>query len=85
MPGWLEELDAWVGHADTVRLADGLQTAVTRFAVGLFSRGDPLGMSVPIAFTYAKENEARNLRLIGHGLAHGLARSEIEDQLVLVA
>jgi V/A-type H+-transporting ATPase subunit C len=44
-----------------------LEAARVRWALRLFLAGDPLGIDVPIAYTVAKENEARNLRLIAEG------------------
>lgn len=76
LPGWDVALEAHVG--DPVRLADALETATTRYAVGLFARGDPLGTDVAVAFTRAKEHELANLRWIGRGLTHGFDPAEID-------
>jgi V/A-type H+/Na+-transporting ATPase subunit C len=54
-----------------------------RWAVGLFLRGDPLGIDVPIAYTVAKENEVRNLRLLGEGSVGGLPVAAVRAQLIV--
>jgi V/A-type H+/Na+-transporting ATPase subunit C len=60
-----------------------LEVSRVRWAVGLFLRGDPLGLDVPIAFTIAKENEVRNLRLIGEGTDGGLSAAALRAQLII--
>ncbi len=79
-------------HAPLQRIARGgdlptlereLEAGRVRWAVGLFLRGDPLGLDVPIAFTVAKENEVRNLRLIGEGADHGLPAATRRAQLII--
>ncbi len=66
---WLEPLERWARGADLLELQDELEAAVTAGSVGLFHRGDPLGVAVPIAYAAAKEAEARNLRLVGEAAA----------------
>lgn len=85
LPGWSSALHEWAGTGDLVVLADALQLASTRFSVDLFASGDPLGYDVPVAFVKAQEHEARNLRWIGRGIAHGLGRSLIEHKVVVAA
>jgi vacuolar-type H+-ATPase subunit C/Vma6 len=89
--GWLDALGARVGDEelgvladDLGVLADELHAVSTRFAVGLFHRGDPLGFDIPVAFTRAEEHEARNLRWIGRGITHGLDVDEIERRVVVI-
>lgn len=84
LPEWSRALHDWAESDDLVALADALRVAATRFAVGLFARGDPLGYDVPVAFVRAQEHEARNLRWIGQGIAHGLARPVVERNVVVV-
>jgi V/A-type H+/Na+-transporting ATPase subunit C len=62
---WLEPLGRWARGGDLVTLEDELDAAVTEHGVRLFERGDPLGVAIPVAYATAKENEARNLRLLG--------------------
>jgi V/A-type H+/Na+-transporting ATPase subunit C len=79
-------------HAPLQRIASGgdlptlqreLEVTRVRWAVGLFLRGDPLSFDVPIAFTVAKENEVRNLRLLGEGAAGGLPAAVLRAQLIV--
>ncbi|MEA2058433.1 MAG: V-type ATPase subunit [Actinomycetota bacterium] len=84
VPGWSDALSRWADHDDLVALTEELQTASTRRAVGLFSRGDPLGFAVPVAFTRAQEHEVRNLRWIGRGIVHGFDPAEIEARVVVI-
>ena len=84
LPGWSAALHDWAGSAELVSLADALRLASTRFAVDLFARGDPLGYDVPVAFVRAQEHEARNLRWISRGIAHGLSRQRVESNVVAV-
>ena len=83
--GWPPALREWAGTGDAVALAEALRLASTRWAVGLFSRGDPLGYDVPVAFVRAQEHEARNLRWISRGIAHGLGRSFVERNVEVAA
>ncbi len=83
IPGWDAALDAWAEHERIDVLSDDLAAARTRWAVSLFHRGDPLGIDVPLAFIAAKENEVRNLRLVGQGCIHGVAPPDIEARLVV--
>ena len=83
-PGWELAISDWDRSGDLVALAAALRLASTRRAVGLFGHGDPLGYDIPVAFTRAQENEARNLRWIGRGIAHGLGRPEVEHDLAVL-
>jgi vacuolar-type H+-ATPase subunit C/Vma6 len=82
-PGWEAALGAWAVDEDLVRLSVSLEAATTRAAVGLFAGGDPLGVGIPVAFAWAKENEARNLRLVGRGLVHAIPPDVIEEELMV--
>ncbi len=44
---------------------------------------DPLGIGIPLAYIYAKDNEVTNLRMITYGKAFGLEAREIREFLVL--
>jgi len=66
---WREPLRRWAESGDLVALHDALEATVIAAALGLFSRGDPLGADIPVAFAAAKELEARNLRVLGDAAA----------------
>lgn len=82
-PAWGEALQRWTQHNNLFKLSEDLDRASTVNAVGLFSSGDPLGITVAIAYIRAKETEIRNLRLIGRGVAARWDPLLIEDQLVI--
>jgi V/A-type H+/Na+-transporting ATPase subunit C len=83
LPGWDTAFEAWASHQRIDILADELEAARTRWAIGLFHRGDPLSIDVPLAYVSAKENEVRNLRLVGQGCAHGVPPEDIQAALVI--
>jgi V/A-type H+-transporting ATPase subunit C len=84
IPGWWEDaLDRWAGDGDLPSLERDLETAAVLRAVSLFWRGDPLGPDIPVAFVTAKENEVRNLRLLGHGAAWGIDPEKLREELVV--
>ncbi|MDH3754682.1 MAG: V-type ATPase subunit [Acidimicrobiia bacterium] len=78
---WRAALTVWSANQDLSALSGGLERAVARNAIGLFGRGDPLGIAIPIAFTYAKECEARNLRLLGKSITHHIRWDDTEPEL----
>ena len=78
-------LVAWGDNEDVENLAAALDRATTTAVFGLFASGDPLGIAIPLAFAWAKENEARNLRLIGRGLVHRIPREVLEHRLVITS
>lgn len=71
------------GSGDLLGLHRALELARVRWALALFLRGDPLGIDVPIAYTVAKENEVRNLRLIGESVGDSTGGKTLRGQLVL--
>ena len=73
------------GEADLVALHDRLENRSARAALALFASDDPLGIAIPIAFTAAKEAEARNLRMIGEGLACRVDKTQLGARLLMVA
>lgn len=83
--GWKRALAEWVPEADIATLSDGLQKAITNAARARFVTGDPLGFDIPLAYTFAKEAEVRNLSLVGRGLVHGIPISEVEESLEVAA
>jgi V/A-type H+/Na+-transporting ATPase subunit C len=62
---WRAPLDRFASDGDLSLLQRELEVSRVRWAVGLFLRGDPLSLDIPIAYVVAKENEVRNLRLLG--------------------
>lgn len=83
LPDWTAALKRWTDEEDLVTLAHDLEDATFRFAIGMFSSGDPLGIAIPVAFAWAKENEARNLRLIARGIVHAIPADVIEEELLV--
>lgn len=79
--GWGTALGEWVAHGDLPTLEARLRGCLTEAAVSLFTTGDVLGFDVPVAFTFAKEAEARNLRLVGRTLVHQLPMTEVESRM----
>ncbi len=80
--GWMRgPLLGWAAGGNLAELERRLEAAAALRAVGLFSRGDPLSAAVPVAFTFAKENEARNLRLLGYCAEVGMPRDAAREQL----
>ncbi len=84
LPGWDTALGRWAGEGDPTQLAEDMARVLTESAVRMFA-ADPLDSSVPTAFTFAKEAEARNVRLIARGVIHGLHPDEIIEHLVVAA
>lgn len=81
LPGWEEAVRRWGEDQDLARLGDELRRATTRAAAALLARGDPLGFDVPVGYTYVKEAEVRNLRLIGRGIVHSLSADQVASWL----
>lgn len=52
------------------------------FCSSLYTRGDPLSMSIPLAFINFKENEINNLRLIAKAISFGVPESLITQELI---
>jgi V/A-type H+-transporting ATPase subunit C len=80
---WRAPLQRIASGGDLPTLQRELEVSRIRWAVGLFLRGDPLSFDVPIAFTVAQENEVRNLRLIGEGVAGGWPAAALRAQLIV--
>jgi vacuolar-type H+-ATPase subunit C/Vma6 len=80
---WRAPLQRIAAGGDLPTLQRELEVSRVRWAVGLFLRGDPLGLDTPIAFTVAKENEVRNLRLLGEGATGGLPTAALRAQLIV--
>ena len=80
---WRVPLQRIASGGDLPTLQRELESSRVRWAVGLFLRGDPLSFDVPIAFTIAKENEARNLRMIGEGVTGRVPVAALRAQLIV--
>lgn len=82
---WRGPLERYADAADLnlPLLQRELEAARVRWALRLFLSGDPLGVDVPIAYTIANENEARNLRLVAEGAADGEAAEAVGARLLL--
>ena len=80
---WRSPLKRIASGGDLPTLQRELEVSRVRWAVGLFLRGDPLSFDIPIAFTVAEENEVRNLRLVGEGVAGGLPSAALRAQLIV--
>jgi V/A-type H+-transporting ATPase subunit C len=81
---WGSALARWEVSGDLAALSDDIDESLTREAAAMFATADPLGPGVVVAYVWAKENEVKNLRTIGAGLAAGLAPDMIEDELVIL-
>jgi V/A-type H+-transporting ATPase subunit C len=63
---WMTKpLRAWADEGDVQQLERRLSDALARWAIGRLVSGDPLSIAVPLGFVFAKDVEARNLRLVG--------------------
>lgn len=85
IPGWDRAVAGWVSGDDLPELSRRLQRVISASAISRFVSGDPLGFDIPLAFTFAKEAETRNLHLIGRGLVHGLPMASVEENLEVAA
>ena len=48
------------------------------------SSSDPLGIGIPIAYLWGKQNEVTNLRIIVKGVAVGMPADRTRRELILV-
>ncbi len=83
VPGWERAVRAWEQGTGIEDVSTELDTTLTSWAVSWFGRGDPLSTSIPVAYTAAAENEARNLRILARSVGTGLAPEEILTRLVI--
>jgi len=79
---WRPALAAWVEHGSLTEMQRALERELTARLVALFHH-DPLTIAPVIAYIAAKENEARNVRLIAAGLVHGLPREQVAEELTI--
>lgn len=81
---WLPALEQWSSTGDISVLQRSLERGTVALATGLFVKGDPLAVDLPVAFTVAKQLEARNLRVLAEGAATGIAPPLLRSELLLV-
>ena len=79
---WRSALEAWCEHGSLPKLQDALERRLTELAIGLFYH-NPLSIAPIIAYLWAKENEVRNLRLIGMGILQGSSKDLILEDLYM--
>jgi vacuolar-type H+-ATPase subunit C/Vma6 len=79
---WLPPLRRWAASGDLPALEQELERRRIADASGLFIAGDPLAIDVPIAFTAAKQTEARNLRLLAEAGARGIDPEIVRHELL---
>jgi V/A-type H+/Na+-transporting ATPase subunit C len=80
--GWQPPLQRWAANGDLTALERDLERRCIADAASLFTTGDPLAIDVPIAFTAAKESEARNLRLLGEASVRGIDAEDVRRELL---
>ncbi len=60
-----------------------LEDFLTRKAIAL-GGGDPLGVGIPIAYLWSKNNEVTNVRIVARGIAVGMPVERMRRELILV-
>jgi V/A-type H+/Na+-transporting ATPase subunit C len=80
--GWQPPLERWAASGDLTALERDLERRSIADAAALFVTGDPLAIDVPVAFTAAKETEARNLRLLGEASVRGIDAETVRRELL---
>jgi V/A-type H+/Na+-transporting ATPase subunit C len=80
--GWQAPLERWAASGDLTTLERDLERRRIADAAALFRMGDPLTLDVPIAFTAAKQTEARNLRLLGEASVRGIHPEVVRRELL---
>jgi V/A-type H+-transporting ATPase subunit C len=80
--GWQAPLERWAASGDLTALERDLERRRIADAAALFRIGDPLTLDVPIAFTAAKQTEARNLRLLGEASVRGIHPEVVRRELL---
>lgn len=81
---WLsqEGLDLYKRTVRLSSLERLLKKKLFSFASGLYIKGDPLSISIPLAFINFKENEINNLRLIGQAIRFGFSIDLVKKELI---
>lgn len=80
--GWQPPLQRWAASGDLTALERELERRSIADAAALFITGDPLAIDVPVAFTAAKQTEARNLRLLGEASVRGIDAEIVRRELL---
>ena len=80
--GWQPPLQRWAASGDLTALERELARRYIADAAALFVTGDPLAIDVPVAFTAAKQIEARNLRLLGEARVRGIDAEIVRRELL---
>jgi vacuolar-type H+-ATPase subunit C/Vma6 len=80
--GWQPPLKRWAASGDLTALERELERRCIADAASLFITGDPLAIDVPVAFTAAKQTEARNLRLLGEASVRGIDAEIVRRELL---
>jgi vacuolar-type H+-ATPase subunit C/Vma6 len=80
--GWRASLERCAASGDLTALERDLERRRIAEAAALFRIGDPLTLDVPIAFTAAKQSEARNLRLLGEASVRGIHPEVVRRELL---
>jgi V/A-type H+/Na+-transporting ATPase subunit C len=79
---WQAPLERWSKTGDLNALQRELERRAIADSISLFTTGDPLAVDVPLAFTTAKQVEARNLRLLGEATVRGIAPEIVRSELI---
>jgi V/A-type H+/Na+-transporting ATPase subunit C len=79
---WSPALAEWVNHGSLTILQKALERHLAEMVIAFFRR-DPLTVAPIIAYLWAKENEVRNLRLIGVAVAYDLPREMAAADMVV--
>lgn len=82
---WGGPLARWAASGDVALLERELERAWASDALRLFVAGDPLAIDVPLAFSVAKQTEARNLRLLAEAAVRRRDPQGVRAGLVLPA
>jgi vacuolar-type H+-ATPase subunit C/Vma6 len=80
--GWRPPLERWAVSGDLAALERELERRRIADAASLFVTGDPLAIDMPVAFTAAKQIEARNLRLLGEASVRGIDAETVRRELL---
>jgi vacuolar-type H+-ATPase subunit C/Vma6 len=80
--GWQPPLQRWAASGDLTALERELERRCIADAASLFITGDPLAIDVPVAFTAAKQIEARNLRLLSEASVRGIDAEIVRRELL---
>lgn len=78
---WQAPLARWAATGDLVALERELEQRWDTDAIALFAEGDPLAIDVPLAFTVAKQREARNLRVLAEAGFRDADRELVRHEL----